>query len=345
MTAAASLVVVCLNADAPASSVSRVLDQLGVGANDPRWRRHGDKLLSVRAIDMSDGRVERVRELPCVRQVVPLPKAESIFECWSDELKKVELSSGAVFGGSAPTVIAGPCSVESEAQLLETAHRVAAAGAQVLRGSVFKPRSSPFDFGGLGAEGLEHLALARDKTGLPVVTEVLDSSHLDLVSRHVDMFQIGSRNMQNSSLLFEIAAHESGLPILLKRGLAATLDEVVQAVAYVLLGRLSAGHDRPGVVLCERGIRTFERSTRFTLDVGAIPILQKRSGLPVIADPSHAAGTDDLVAPLARAALAAGADGLIVEVHPDTEHAWCDGAQSLTFDAFEALMAAPLRTA
>jgi 3-deoxy-7-phosphoheptulonate synthase len=182
------------------------------------------------------------------------------------------------------------------------------------------------------------MAKARERTGLPFVTEVLESGQLDTVARVADMIQIGSRNMQNFTLLFDAGFHPSGLPILLKRGLAATNEEFLQAAEYVLLGRIFAGHKEANLVLCERGIRTFDNSTRFTLDVGAIPVLQQRCDLPIIADPSHAAGTRSLVPPLARAAVAAGAAGLLIEVHPEPEKAWCDGSQSLSPDEFRDLM-------
>jgi len=237
---------------------------------------------------------------------------------------------GVTIGDGSFVVAAGPCSVEGAAMILESARGVAAAGARLLRGGAFKPRTSPYAFQGLGAEGLELLAAARAATGLPVVTEVLDVRHVELVARHADLLQVGARNMYNTPLL--AAVGDTGLPILLKRSFAATLRELISAAEYI------AVRGNTQVILCERGIRTFESATRNTLDVAAIPVLKKETHLPVIVDPSHAAGRAEYVAPLACAALAAGADGLIVEVHPDPASARSDGDQSLTPPAFESLM-------
>jgi 3-deoxy-7-phosphoheptulonate synthase len=224
------------------------------------------------------------------------------------------------------TLIAGPCAVESREQTLVTAECVAAAGATMLRGGAFKPRSSPRSFQGLGREGLRVLAEAKEATGLPVVTELTDVREIEAVLEVADVIQIGARNMQNFALLAEIG--RSGRPALLKRGAAATVDDLLLAAEYLL----AEGND--DVTLCERGIRTFERSTRFTLDVSAVPVLKERTDLPVIVDPSHAAGRRALVRPLSLAAVAAGADGLIVEVHPDPAQALCDGPQALTTAEF-----------
>jgi 3-deoxy-7-phosphoheptulonate synthase len=233
------------------------------------------------------------------------------------------------FGGETPVLIAGPCSVESEAMILETAGAVAQAGGDMLRGGAYKPRTSPYDFQGLGVKGLRYLADARERTGLPVVTEVLSWEEVPVVAHFADMLQIGARNMQNFSLLR--AASRSGKPILLKRGAGATIEEWLMAAEYVL------AEGNPNVVLCERGIRTFERATRHTLDLNAVALVRERTHLPVIVDPSHAAGVRSLVTPLSMGALAAGACGLIIEVHPDPEHAMSDGAQSLDFAMFEEL--------
>jgi 3-deoxy-7-phosphoheptulonate synthase len=226
------------------------------------------------------------------------------------------------------TLIAGPCAVESREQTLATAYAVQAGGAAMLRGGAYKPRTSPHTFQGLGREALTMLAEAREATGLPVVTELTDVRELDAVLEVADVIQINARNMQNASLLIE--AGRSMRPVLLKRGAAATLDDLLLATEYVL----NEGND--DVTLCERGIRTFERSTRYTLDVSAVPVLKERTHLPVIVDPSHAAGRRELVRPLSLAAVAAGADGLIVEVHPDPDHALCDGRQSLATAGFAA---------
>lgn len=241
----------------------------------------------------------------------------------------VRLQSGASFGGDTLAICAGPCAVESAEQIETTAKAVSAAGANVLRGGAFKPRTSPYAFQGLGVRGLELLRAAADRYGLAVVTEVLDPRDVTIVSRYADMLQIGARNMQNFSLLRE--AGESGKPVLLKRGLAATVEEWLMAAEYVLV----AGNDN--VVLCERGIRSFDSATRNLLDLSVVPLLAELTHLPVIVDPSHGTGIARLVEPMALAAIAAGADGLLVEVHPDPTSAISDGAQSLTPDAFSAM--------
>jgi 3-deoxy-7-phosphoheptulonate synthase len=232
-------------------------------------------------------------------------------------------------GGSSPVLIAGPCSVESEEMLFQTASAVAAAGADMLRGGAFKPRTSPYDFQGLGARGLKFLAEARERTGLPVVTEVLSWEEVPVVAKYADVLQIGARNMQNFALLR--AAGRSGKPILLKRGGGATLEEWLLAAEYIL----ADGNDK--VILCERGIRTFERATRHTLDLNGVALARERTHLPVIVDPSHAAGIRSIVPALALAGVAAGAHGVLVEVHPHPEHALSDGAQSLDLETFAAL--------
>jgi 3-deoxy-7-phosphoheptulonate synthase len=234
-----------------------------------------------------------------------------------------------VFGGGERVLIAGPCSVESEAMILATADAVAQAGGDMLRGGAYKPRTSPYDFQGLGVKGLRHLADARQRTGLPVVTEVLSWEEVAVVGHFADMLQIGARNMQNFTLLR--AASRSGKPILLKRGAGATIEEWLMAAEYVL------AEGNPNVVLCERGIRTFERATRHTLDLNAVAMVLERTHLPVIVDPSHAAGIRSLVTPLSLGSLAAGACGLIVEVHPDPDKAMSDGAQSLDIAGFAEL--------
>ena len=248
--------------------------------------------------------------------------------------------AGQRIGGEQFTLIAGPCTIESREQTLTTAHAVHAAGASMFRGGAYKPRTSPHAFQGLGQEGLRMLAEAKDQTGLPIVTECMDVRDLDGVLEVADIIQIGARNMQNYSLLTEVG--RSGRPVLIKRGLSSTLDELLSAAEYVL----KEGND--AVILCERGIRTFETAYRFTLDLTAIPVLKERSHLPVIVDPSHAAGRRELVEPLSLAAAAVGADGIIVEVHPNPDEAICDGPQSLhtvTFgDYVERLSAAAALT-
>ncbi|EGK12014.1 3-deoxy-7-phosphoheptulonate synthase [Kroppenstedtia eburnea] len=234
-------------------------------------------------------------------------------------------------GGGAPVVIAGPCSVESRDQILETARAVKQAGAGLLRGGAFKPRSSPYSFQGLGEEGLKLLAEAGEETGLPVVSEVMDPENLDLVAEYVDILQLGARNMQNFHLLKKVG--KAGKPVLLKRGLSATIEEWLMSAEYIL------NEGNPHVILCERGIRTFETHTRNTLDLSAVPVIRHLSHLPIIVDPSHGTGKWRYVTPMSRAALAAGADGLMVEVHPDPEVALSDGPQSLTLDNFRSMMA------
>lgn len=234
-------------------------------------------------------------------------------------------------GGGDVVTMAGPCSVETEFQLLATAHHVRRCGARILRGGAFKPRSSPYAFQGHGLEGLKMLARAREESGLAIVTEVMSECDVPMVAEYADILQIGTRNMENYSLLE--AAARSGRPILLKRGMMATVADLLRSAQLIL------DNGNPNVILCERGIRTFETATRNTFDVAAIALLKHISHLPVIADPSHAAGYRDLVPVLARIAVAAGADGLLVEVHPHPEKAWSDGEQSMDFAAFDAMMA------
>jgi len=275
-----------------------------------------------------------LRSLPGVESVMPVLKpyklASREFAADRTVVHVGGRDAHASFGGSAITVIAGPCSVENRAMLSTTATLVRAAGASMLRGGAFKPRTSPYAFQGLGAEALRLLAEVRAETGLPVVTEVMDTRQVDLVAEHADMLQVGARNMQNFALLAELGRVQR--PVLLKRGLSATIKELLMAAEYIM------ANGNHAVVLCERGIRTYETATRNTLDIAAIPVLKRESHLPVIVDPSHAGGDASLVAPLAFAAIAAGADGLIVEVHPDPECALSDGDQSLAPPAFARMM-------
>ena len=236
----------------------------------------------------------------------------------------------ATFGDGSFAVIAGPCAVESEDQLMACARAIADSGGQLLRGGAFKPRTSPYDFQGLGEEGLKLLALARDRYGLAIVTEVMSENEIPLVSAYADLLQVGARNMQNYALLRALG--KCGKPVLLKRGLSATLKEWLSAAEYIL------ANGNPDVILCERGIRSFDSHTRNVLDIAAVPAMQEMTHLPVIVDPSHATGRRSLIAPLARAAVAIGADGLLVECHPDPDNAWSDGAQSLDLDQFREMM-------
>ncbi len=275
-----------------------------------------------------------LRSLPGVESVMPVLKpyklASREFAADRTVVRVGGRDANASFGGNEITVIAGPCSVENREMLQQSAELVRDAGARMLRGGAFKPRTSPYAFQGLGAEALRMLADIRTETGLPIVTEVMDTRQVDLVAEHADMLQVGARNMQNFALLAELGRVRR--PILLKRGLSATIKELLMAAEYIMA---NGNHD---VVLCERGIRTYETATRNTLDVAAIPVLKRESHLPVIVDPSHAGGDASLVAPLAFAAIAAGADGLIVEVHPDPECALSDGDQSLAPPAFATMM-------
>jgi 3-deoxy-7-phosphoheptulonate synthase len=270
----------------------------------------------------------RVRELGIegmagVDRVVPISRPYKLAssELAHHEPTRFTVADRIIGGNETFALIAGPCTVENREQTLGVARVVRDAGAAMLRGGAFKPRTSPFAFKGLGVPGLEVLAEAREETGLPVVTEFLDTTHADVIAEHADVLQIGARNMQNYALL-EVAG-KIGKPVLLKRGLSSSLDELLQAADYIL----KEGNER--VMLCERGIRTFETATRFTLDLSAVPWLKLHSHLPVIVDPSHASGDRRLVEPLSRAAAAVGADGIIVEVHEDPEEALCDGPQAL----------------
>ncbi len=233
-------------------------------------------------------------------------------------------------GNGRVVVMGGPCSVDSEENVLETARAVKAAGGHILRGGAFKPRTSPYAFRGHGEKGLQILAAAREETGLPIITEVMDPRDVDLVARYADCLQIGARNMQNFTLLDEVG--KAGRPVMLKRGMSATIEEWLLAAEYIL------SHGNRNVILCERGIRTYETATRNTFDINAIPLVKRLSHLPIIGDPSHATGKWQLVEPVALGAIAAGADGLIIEVHPNPDHALSDGAQSLTPANFQKLM-------
>ena len=258
---------------------------------------------------------------PGVHQVLPIVKPYKLVSReLAADMTMID-SLGRRLGDSYFGLIAGPCSVETREQTLETARAVAQAGSTMLRGGAFKPRTSPYTFSGIGEEALEILVEAREETGLPIVTELMDPRHVDAVLEHADVIQIGARNMQNFNLLSEVGRADK--PVLLKRGPAASIEELLMAAEYIVR------EGNAQVILCERGITTFERATRYTLDISAIPVLKGETHLPVIVDPSHAAGRRELVLPLARAAVAAGADGIIVEVHPRPEEALCDGPQQI----------------
>jgi 3-deoxy-7-phosphoheptulonate synthase len=275
--------------------------------------------------------LETLTTWPQVERVMPVQKR---FKLVSREAHKgnstITLPNGTVIGGKKLVVMAGPCSVESEKQLLETARAVAKAGATVLRGGAFKPRTSPYEFQGLGEKGLKLLARARRETGLPIITELLSEQHAEMVAEYADILQIGARNAQNFQLL--IAAAKTGKPVLLKRGLSMKIEEWLLAGEYVL------ANDNANLMFCERGIRTFETYTRNTLDLATSPIIKKESHCPIVIDPSQGAGKADLVVCMCKGAVAMGADALLIEVHPNPAEAWSDGAQQLAFEGFARLM-------
>src|SRR4026207_1054011 len=281
----------------------------------------------------NDGRIDgsRLAALPGAAQIIHVTQPyKQVSREWRDEDTIVTIAPGVSFGGEDVPIIAGPCSVESEEQIGEAARLVRKAGGTALRGGAFKPRSSPYSFQGLGKRGLELLALARRETGLPIVTEAMDEEGANLIAEMGDCIQIGARNMQNYSLLKTVG--KLGKPVLLKRGMAATINDLLLSAEYLL----SEGN--PNVILCERGVRSFDPSTRNLLDLTAIPIVHKLSHLPIVADPSHGTGLRDKVTPMARAALAAGADGLLIEMHPNPDRALSDGAQSLYPEQFGTLV-------
>ena len=320
---------IVMKPSATQEEISAVVQRIeGVGAH--AHLSSGEELTVIGAI----GDREHVARLelegaPGVDKIVPILKpyklASSQFRHGQPTVIEIE---GRRIGGRHFSVIAGPCTVESRDQTITTAHGVKAAGAALFRGGAYKPRTSPYAFQGLGQEGLRLLAEAKAETGMPIVTELMDARDLEPVLEVADVIQVGARNMQNYSLLSEIG--RSGRPALLKRGLSSTIEELLMAAEYIL----KEGNE--AVMLCERGIRTFETAYRFTLDLTAIPVLKQLSHLPVIVDPSHAAGRRDLVGPLSLAAAAAGADGIIVEVHPNPDEAICDGPQALILDEFAA---------
>lgn len=277
----------------------------------------------------NDGRVDGspLEDFPGVAEIIYVSNPyKQVSREWKAETTIVEIAPGVRFGGREVPIIAGPCSVESEPQILTSARVVKAAGASALRGGAFKPRSSPYSFQGMGLEGLKLLALAKQETGLPIVTEAMDEAGAELVAEYADMIQIGARNMQNYSLLK--MAGKLKKPVLLKRGMAATIQDLLLSAEYLL----AEGNTQ--VVLCERGLRSFDTTSRNLFDLTAIPVVQQLSHLPIVADPSHGTGRRDKVLPMSRAAVAAGADGIIIEVHPHPEKAMSDGAQSQTPDQF-----------
>ncbi len=294
---------------------------------------HGETRNVIGAVGDERGKdiLQSIESMPGVENVVPILKP---YKLASKEVKPepttVEIVPGVTVGGDTLTVMAGPCSVESEAQILETARAVKSAGATVLRGGAFKPRTSPYSFQGMEEDGLKLLALAREATGLPIVTEVVNPRDVELVAKYADIMQVGARNIQNFALLKMLGQIDK--PVLLKRGMATTIQELLMSAEYIL----SEGNRR--IILCERGIRTFETATRNTLDISAIPVLREQTHLPIIIDPSHATGHASLVPSMCYASVAAGCDGLIVEVHPHPETAASDGPQSLRPAEFQVMM-------
>jgi 3-deoxy-7-phosphoheptulonate synthase len=315
-------------ADAEIDDVCRRVTEMGYAPHIIR----GEFKTIVAAVGEERGRPD-LRLLEAVETVESVMPVQQPFKLASREVRQAPsevLVNGVLIGGKSVVVMAGPCSVESEAQVLEVADRVKESGAKILRGGAFKPRTSPYAFQGLKEQGLKYLAEARKRTGLPVVTEVLETESVEMVAEYSDILQIGARNIQNFTLLRRVG--EMGKPVLLKRGMATSIQEFLLSAEYIL----AAGN--PSVILCERGIRTFETTTRFTLDLNAVPVLKKLSHLPVFVDPSHGTGHWDLVAPMAKGAVACGADGLIIEVHPKPEEALSDGPQSLKPAKFAQLM-------
>ena len=305
--------------EAQVAHVVKMIEEMGYQARPmPGARRTSVGLVG------NDGRVDgsRFEAMDGVAEVIYVSKPyKQVSREWRPENTLVTIAPGVTFGGGAIPIIAGPCSVENEQQIVLAARQVRDAGGVALRGGAYKPRSSPYSFQGLGKQGLELLALARRETGLAIVTEALDDEGAHLVAEVADCIQIGARNMQNYSLLRTVG--RIGKPVLLKRGMSATITDLLMSAEYVL----AEGNTQ--VILCERGIRSFDPSTRNLFDLTAIPLVQKRSHLPIVADPSHGTGLRDKVIPMGRAAIAAGADGLIVEMHPDPDRAMSDGGQSL----------------
>jgi len=321
---------IVMRADATQREVKHVVDRIQSYGAQAHLSEGEERTLIGVVGDVRDVPREEFLQMTSVDRIIPISRpyklASREFHPWNSEVPL----DGIKFGGPEVVIIAGPCSVENRTQLLETAEAVREAGAHVLRGGAYKPRTSPYSFQGMGEDGLQILAEAREITGLAVVTEVMSIEQVDLVSRYADMLQIGARNMQNYNLLHAVG--ESQRPALLKRGMSATIDELLMSAEYIL------SHGNRQVVLCERGIRTYETATRNTTDINAIPVLKSRTHLPVVLDPSHSTGHWEYVESIARAGVAAGADGLVIEVHPDPATALSDGGQSLKPERFAKLV-------
>jgi len=323
--------IIVLRPDATDEQINHIVDKVkGLGLKP--WLSKGVERSIIGVIGEEDIlRIQPFEAYPGVEKVMPiLTPYKLVSRDFRKQDSVIDVGGGVKVGGSRIVVMAGPCSVENKGLLIDIARKVKSDGATVLRGGAFKPRSSPYSFQGLGEEGLKYLAQAKAETGLLIVTELMDVRNIELVSKYTDIIQIGARNMQNFDLLREVG--KINKPILLKRGMSNTVKEFLMSAEYILAGC------NFNVILCERGIRTFEDSTRFTLDISAVPVIKRQSHLPVIIDPSHATGKWNLVGACAKAGLAAGADGLIIEVHPNPEEALSDGNQSLLPEKFSELM-------
>jgi 3-deoxy-7-phosphoheptulonate synthase len=322
--------IVVMKHDATVSQISGVIKSIETLGLKPHPSRGPEQtiigVIGGENIDQLSG----IREMPGVEQVVPINKSYKLVNREFRPEQTIVKVNGILIGGDEFVVMAGPCAVESADQIMSTAAAVKKAGAKILRGGAFKPRTSPYSFQGLGEEALKLLAGAKRETGLPIVTEVTSPELVDMVCTYADILQIGARNMQNYALLEAVGKVRK--PVLLKRGMMSTIEELLLAAEYLL----SNGNTQ--VLLCERGIRSFEKATRNTLDISAVPVIKKNSHLPVIVDPSHGTGHREYVPAVARAAVAAGADGIIVEVHPSPDTALSDGVQSLSFEAFQTMM-------
>jgi 3-deoxy-7-phosphoheptulonate synthase len=322
--------IVNMSEKATEEQITHVIDRIREAGYNPHVTRGTERTIVAAVGSGRRHEIEALQVAPGVDNVVAIAQPFKLVSKQVHPERTIVQIDGVQIGGPEVVVIAGPCSVESREQLLQTAHAVKRAGASMLRGGAYKPRTSPYDFQGLGIEALKILSEAKKETGLPIVTEVMSTEDIDVISEHADMLQVGARNMQNFALLRRLAT--SNKPVLLKRGPSATVKEWLLAAEYLLSG------GNRNVVLCERGIKTFESEMRNTFDLAAVALARDLSHLPVVADPSHGTGKQSLIAPVSRAAVAVGADGLIIEVHPCPERALSDGPQSLDFDGFEKVM-------
>ncbi len=323
--------IIAMKSNATEEQIQEVCESIRRYGYKPHLIR-GEERVVIGAVGHGDNkdRLQNLRSVPGVADVVPILQPYKIVSRELKPQKSIIRVGDLEIGGNQFIVMAGPCSVETHEQLMETAEAVKKSGAQVLRGGAYKPRTSPYDFQGLEVEGLKLLAEARERTGLKIVTEVVTTEDTDIVAEYSDILQVGARNMQNFALLKRLGTVRK--PVLLKRGMSSTIKELLLSAEYI------ATHGNDQIILCERGIRTFETATRNTLDLAAVPLLNELSHLPVIVDPSHGTGRRSLVHPMAKAAIAISADGLIIEVHPRPQEAWSDGPQSLTLPMFDEIM-------